>query len=153
MNNFDNIDREYAYDLDGNGKPCMWNSKSWRQMIYGSKKDNIFIFSREYPQKYQNEAITSEIRNLLESTVAKFCDIPHVWVKKNNGAKNCRGTVYENAPNAKHYDDIPGNQTVLIRHKMNMEFSGPIVIGSNPHCPITGKPLDGRNRVFHKSVL
>lgn len=146
-------DREYAYDLDGNGKPFMWNSKSWRQMIYGSKKDNMFIFSREYPQKYQNEAITSEIRNLLESTVAKFCDIPHVWVKKNNGAKNCRGTVYENAPNAKHYDDIPSNQTVLIRHKMNMEFSGPIVIGSNPHCPITGKPLDGRNRVFHKSVL
>lgn len=146
-------DREYAYDLDCNGKPFMWNSKSWRQMIYGSKKDNMFIFSREYPQKYQNEAITSEIRNLLERNVAEFCDIPHVWVKKNNGAKNSRGTVYENARDAKHYDDIPANQTVLIRHKMNMEFSGPIVIGSNPKCPITGLPLDGRNRVFHKSVL
>lgn len=147
-------DREYTYDLDGKGKPFAWNSKSWRQMVYGSIKDNMFIFSREYPQHYQNDAITTEVRTVLEHTIAEFCDIPSVWVKKNNGAKNSMGTIYTNAKNAKHYDDIPRNQTVLIRHKMNMDISGPIVIGSCPACPISGKLLTNSNRVvFDSSVL
>lgn len=90
-------DREYTYDLDGKGKPFAWNSKSWRQMVYGSIKDNMFIFSREYPQHYQNDAITTEVRTMFEHTIAEFCDIPSVWVKKNNGAKNSMGTIYTNA--------------------------------------------------------
>jgi len=65
--------REYTYDLDGKGKPFAWNSKSWRQMVYGSIKDNMFIFSREYPQHYQNDAITTEVRTMLEHTIAEFC--------------------------------------------------------------------------------
>ena len=91
---------------------------------------------------------------MLEHTIAEFCDIPSVWVKKNNGAKNSMGTIYTNAKNAKHYDDIPSNQTVLIRHKMNMDISGPIVIGSSPACPISGKLLTNSSRVvFDSSVL
>lgn len=134
-------DREYIYDLDGKGKPFAWNSKSWRQIIYGSYDDNAFVFCREYPQEYKNDVVTAQIRDMVEKRVSSFCDIPDIWCVKKNGARSTPD-IYQNVPGSAHYDDVGARDTVLVRSKMNMNLSHPINVGSKVPCPITKKMLD-----------
>lgn len=150
-------DKEYIYNLDGKNKPFTWNSKSWRQIVYGSYSENMFVFCREYPQHYKNDDITKSVRSLLEDTISSFCDIPNNWVVKKNGAKS-NSDIYKNAVGTAHYDDVPTNETVLVRHKMNIQNKKPIIVGANFNCPISGKKItypnnEAKRCIFDRSIL
>lgn len=151
-------ERTYFYDPANNGKPFSWNSKSWRQLIFGNYDENMFVFAREYPADYFNDSITGAVRDILEKKVSEFCDIPDVWVKKKNGAAN-NNSIYRNKKGSAHYDDIPSRTTYLIRHKNNKDNATPIIIGGPVKCPVTGVKVDysvsgtDKRCIFSKEAL
>lgn len=109
----------------------VWNSKSWRQMIYLSVNNNNAIFSREYPQNYSNEELSKTVRGLLESTISDFCSIENRWIKSKNTARTrqeyCNKSDY-------HYDDIVYQNTVSIKHIGNKTIEEEIKIGNHWNC-------------------
>lgn len=123
--------KEYSYDWKGNGKPYSWNSKSWRQIIYGNPKENSFVFCREYPQHYNNDGLAKFVREMVENCVSEFCKIPNNWVIKSNGAK--KNVHYVN-DGSLHYDDVPANKTMYVRHCMNKNPKDKIHVGT-PQIP------------------
>lgn len=121
-------DTLYNYDFAFNDKPFHWNSKCWRQIIYGNYNSSEFVFCREYPQEYKNPDLRLKIRKMLESQISEFCGIKNSWKIKENGAKLRKN--YINNAGSYHYDDVPTRQTFFIRHKYNKE-SELIKVGSS----------------------
>lgn len=132
----------YEYTL-GNFK-FKGNSKICRQIIHMGTDTNIMIFNRLYPQHYVNEEIYAFIRSVLEETTSKFCNIENHWKTKKSGAKfeGC----YKNM-SRHHYDDICGNETMLVKHKGFKGSLYTIPIGSNIICPICNKEVIYSNTI------
>lgn len=122
-----------TYDYNVGGYSFRGNSKICRQMIHMGTDTDMMIFSRLYPQHYVNEEIYVFIRSVLEETISKFCGIENFWKTKKNGAKfeGC----YKNT-GSHHYDDIRGNETMLVKHKGFKSSKYAINIGSQILCPI-----------------
>lgn len=147
-------DREYTYSPSGVKEDFVWNSKSWRQLIYGSPVENEFIFAREYPQNYNNNDIANMVRSMLEDCASNFCEIPNVWVKKNNGARGSgKGNIYEIIKGSSCYDDVPHQEHVLIKHKMNVHPETLIHTCGPQKCVVTGGSCEGTQRIFSSAAL
>lgn len=131
-------DKPYVYGDDKNS--FSWNSKCWRQIVYGSYYENTFIFCRQYPKTYSNDSVADSVRSLLEECVSNFCQIPNLWIKKNNGAK--RDYEYKNDPSSAHYDDVPNNNTVYVRSKFNRNPVKKIIAGSCGYDVKTSEKID-----------
>lgn len=132
------LTNDAIYRYNYGEKTFDWNSKYWRQLVTIGIEDNTMIFQREYPQNYVNGELTTEVRNMMESVVSKFTGSDNMWVWKNNGAR--KDSVYTNAINHLHYDDIPARNTKLVKH-IALKGKSPktIIIGSQPICPICRK--------------
>lgn len=134
------IASDKIYDYCLGGFKFKGNSKICRQMIHISTDSNVMIFNRLYPQHYSNDEIYVFIRSILEETVSKFCGIENFWKTKKSGAKyeGC----YSNDSKF-HYDDIQGNETMLVKHK-GLKKSYHVNIGAKILCPICNKnPITG----------
>lgn len=94
------------------------NSKSWRQIINGDRKNCAFLFGREYPQHKDIEVVSEKARELLENTIGSYIgvtdwdnygDLKNINREKYFGAK----PVYADATK-NFYSDI-GNWESLVR--------------------------------------
>lgn len=129
------MSNDKIYDYDLGGFKFKGNSKICRQMIHISTDSNVMIFNRLYPQHYSNDEIYVFIRSILEETVSRFCGIENFWKTKKSGAKyeGC----YSNGSKF-HYDDIAGNETMLVKHK-GLKKDYHVKIGAKILCPICNK--------------
>lgn len=129
------IASDKIYDYELGGFKFRGNSKVCRQMIHISTDSNVMIFNRLYPQHYSNDEIYVFIRSILEEAVSKFCGIENFWKTKKSGAKyeGC----YSNGSKF-HYDDIQGNETMLVKHK-GLKKGYHVNIGEKILCPICNR--------------
>lgn len=125
--------KEYEYNL--NNYKFKGNSKNWRQLIYVDTADNRCIFSRQYPQDYNNADVAKYTRELLEENMSKFCDINNIWKISRN--KSLKGTHYH-FPYTMAYNDIPYQETSMIKHKYHDEVTHMMTIGGAVPCPVCG---------------
>lgn len=134
------IASDKIYDYCLGGFKFKGNSKICRQMIHISTDSNVMIFNRLYPQHYSNDEIYVFIRSILEEAVSKFCGIENFWKTKKSGAKY--ESCYSNGSKF-HYDDIQGNETMLVKHK-GLKKAYHVNIGAKILCPICNKnPITG----------
>lgn len=139
-------DKLYLYDFDDKGKPFTWNSKTWRQIIYGDYKNDQFIFAREYPQDHFNNVVVTKVRSMLEKVIADFSGIDNIWKISRNSCK--KGNHYVMAENQVAYDDVPHREHSYIRHKYHKPTSD-ILVGTVIHCPITDHLITDSKKYFY----
>lgn len=154
--------RQYLYDLDHKGKPFAWNSKSWRQLVYGDYHHNSFIFVREYPTEGHdengskdrpNEVARENTRKFFEQIVSDFCGTANSWIIKRNGSIGCKH--HEPHPNQTGYEDIErnGRNHVLVFPKNHRDFPK-IEVGMPLKCIKTGEVIMGSStRIFKRGSI
>lgn len=149
--------KHFLYDLDGKGKPFLWNSKSWRQLVYGDCRNNSFIFVREYPTEgMDNRGLTKDktndiarenTRKFFEKIVSDFCGTSNLWVIKRNGSLNCKH--HEVIAGQYGYEDIKenGRPHVLVYQKCHKNFPK-IKVGAKIKCIKTGGIIQSSKALF-----
>ena len=130
-------EKEYEYNIYN--YKFKGNSKNWRQLVYADTMDNRCIFSRQYPQNYNNADVSKATRELLEETMSNFCGIDNIWVLSKNSAN--KGQEY-NFPYSMAYNDIPYQFTTMIKHKTRIGITSKPEIGEEVACPICGDAHD-----------